>query len=129
MFASPSQEFVYVRTYSRWIEELKRREKWSETVERYIKFIEDERGTKIPSKVIKKIRKAVLDLGVMPSMRALWAAGEAASRDNTCMYNCSFLAADSISSFSECLYILMCGTGVGFSVERKYVDKLPIVAQ
>lgn len=127
MFASPSQEFVYVRTYSRWIEAEKRRETWDETVERYITFIESERGDKIPSKVIKKIRKAVLDLDTMPSMRALWAAGEAASRDNTCMYNCSFLATDSISSFSECLYILMCGTGVGFSVEKKYVSKLPEV--
>lgn len=129
MFASPSQEFVYVRTYSRWIEELKRRETWAETVERYIKFIEDERGGKIPSKVIKKIRQNILSLDVMPSMRALWAAGEAASRDNTCMYNCSFLGVDSISSFSECLYILMCGTGVGFSVEEKYTSKLPIVPQ
>jgi len=127
MFNNPSQDFVYVRTYSRWIEELKRRETWTETVDRYIKFIENERGGKIPSKVIKKIRQNILSLDVMPSMRALWAAGEAASRDNTCMYNCSFLGVDSISSFSECLYILMCGTGVGFSVESKYTDKLPIV--
>lgn len=128
MFKSPSQEFVYTRTYSRWIEEENRRETWSETIDRYIRFIEDERGEKIPVKVIKKIRQKILSLDVMPSMRALWAAGEAAKRDNTCMYNCSFLAADSISSFAECLYILMCGTGVGFSVEKKYVDKLPVVA-
>jgi ribonucleoside-diphosphate reductase alpha chain len=127
MFNSPSQEFVFIRTYSRWIEELVRRETWTETVERYIEFIEDERGDKIPSKVIKKIREQVLSLNVMPSMRALWAAGEAASKDNTCMYNCSFLAVDSVTSFSECLYILMCGTGVGFSVEKQYVDKLPMV--
>ena len=128
MFASPSQEFVYIRTYSRWIEELKRRETWGETVDRYINFIENERGGKIPSKVIKKIRQNILSLDVMPSMRALWAAGEAATRDNICMYNCSFLAADSITGFAECLYILMCGTGVGFSVEQKYVDKLPVIA-
>ena len=129
MFASPSQEFVYIRTYSRWVEELQRRETWTETVDRYISFIEDERGEKIPTKVIKKIREKITNLEVMPSMRALWSAGEAARRDNTCMYNCSFLAADSIASFSECLYILMCGTGVGFSVERKYVNKLPVVAE
>lgn len=128
MFKIPSQEFVYVRTYSRWIEELSRRESWDETVERYITFIEKERGEKIPKKVIKKMRQAILGLDVMPSMRALWAAGEAASRDNTCMYNCSFLAVDSVSSFPECLYILMCGTGVGFSVEQKYISKLPTVA-
>jgi len=128
MFASPSQEFVYTRTYARWIEKESRRETWAETVERYINFIEEERGGSIPSKVMKKIQKNILDLKVMPSMRALWAAGEAARRDNTCMYNCSFLAADSISSFAECLYILMCGTGVGFSVEQKYISKLPIIA-
>jgi len=127
MFANPSQEFVYVRTYSRWIEELKRRETWAETVDRYLEFIEKERGGLVPSKVMRKIRQKILSLDVMPSMRALWAAGDAASRDNTCMYNCSFLAADSISSFAECLYILMCGTGVGFSVEKKYTDKLPTV--
>jgi ribonucleoside-diphosphate reductase alpha chain len=127
VYKNPSQEFVYVRTYSRWVEELSRRETWPETVDRYINFIDKERGGKIPSKVLRKIKASIINLNVMPSMRALWAAGEAASRDNTCMYNCSFLTVDSISSFSECLYILMCGTGVGFSVEKKYVDKLPLV--
>lgn len=127
MFKNPSQEFVYVRTYSRWVEEKQRRETWAETVDRYIEFIEEERGDKIPSKVIRKIKEYMLSLDVMPSMRALWTAGEAAKRDNTCMYNCAFQAVDSIHAFSECLYILMCGTGYGFSVEEKYISKLPVV--
>lgn len=127
VFKHPSQEFVYLRTYSRWLEEEQRREMWSETVDRFINFIEEERGEKIPSKVIKKMRQYILNLDVMPSMRAMWAAGPAAKKDNTCMYNCAFQAVDSIRSFSECLYILMCGTGYGFSVESKNVEKLPVV--
>lgn len=120
-------EFVYVRTYSRWSDDLTRRETWNETVDRYVDFLVQERGTKIPEKVIKKIKSYILSLDVMPSMRALWAAGSAAKQSNVTMYNCSFLNVDSVESFSECLYILCCGTGVGFSVEKKYIDKLPIV--
>lgn len=127
MFANPSQEFVYVRSYARWVDELKKREAWVETVDRYIEFIEKERGDLVPSKVLRKIREYLLKLEVMPSMRAVWTAGDAARRDNTCMYNCAFQAVDSIHAFSECLYILMCGTGYGFSVEKKYVNKLPTI--
>ena len=127
MFKNPSQEFVYIRTYSRWIDDLNRRENWGETVDRYMNFIKEERGDKIPKKVLRKMREYIYNLNTMPSMRALWAAGEAARRDNTCMYNCAFAAVDSINAFSECLYILMCGTGYGFSVEEKYISKLPIV--
>lgn len=126
-FPNAAAEFVYVRTYSRWIEEEQRREFWPETVERFIDFIEEERGDKIPSKVLRKIKEYMLNLEVMPSMRTVWAAGEAAKMDNTCMYNCSFQVIDTPRAFSECLYILMCGTGYGFSVESKYVNKLPTV--
>jgi ribonucleotide reductase class II len=129
VFRDPSQEFVYKRTYARWLDNQKRRENWEETVERYVEFIETERGGSIPSKVIKKTKQYMLKLEVMPSMRMAWTAGEAAKRDNTCIYNCAFSAVDSIQAFSECLFILMCGTGFGFSVENKYINKLPKVKQ
>lgn len=124
-FKNAAAEFVYTRTYSRWIDSLGRRETWPETVQRFVTFLKEERGDKIPSKVLRKIQEAILNMEVMPSMRALWAAGEAAKKDNTTMYNCSFIAVDSIKSFSECLHILCCGAGVGFSVEAKHVSKLP----
>ena len=126
-FLNAGAEFVYVRTYSRWIEELSRRETWDETVNRFVNFLVEERGNLIPPKVIKKIKEGILSFEVMPSMRALWAAGAAAKQDNTTLYNCSFIPVDSVESFSECLYILCCGTGVGFSVEKKNVEKLPEV--
>mgnify|MGYP001596330677 CR=1 FL=1 len=127
MFKNPASEFVYVRTYSRWIEELKRRETWPETVDRYLNFIQEERGELIPLKVLKKIKSYMLSFDVMPSMRALWAAGQAARKDNTTMYNCSYSRIDSYESFSESLYILMCGTGDGYSVRKKHVQDLPLI--
>jgi len=129
-FNNNFQEFVYIRSYSRWIEDLNRREKWPETIDRYINFLKEERGDKIPSKVLKKIKHYMLNLEVMPSMRLVWAAGEAARLDNTCGYNCSFAAVDGLEAFNEAMYILMCGTGYGFSVQNKFVvqsDKLPKV--
>lgn len=127
MFRNDAAEFVYIRTYSRWIEELKRRENWEETVDRYINFIKEERGDKIPPKVIRKIREKILNFEVMPSMRALWAAGKAAKADNTTMYNCSYISVNHPDVFAEALYILMCGTGLGFSVENKYIEQLPVI--
>lgn len=126
-FNNTASEFVYIRTYSKWIEEQNRRETWPETVNRFVNFLKEERGDKIPAKVIRKIQEKILSFEVMPSMRALWSAGSAARFDNTCMYNCSFSVVESTESFAEALYILMCGTGYGFSVEKKYVDKLPVV--
>jgi ribonucleoside-triphosphate reductase len=123
MFKNPASEFVYLRTYSRWIDSLSRREIWPETVDRFMKFITEERGDKIPDKVLRKIKEKILNFEVMPSMRTMWGAGDAAKADNTCMYNCSFLNIDSIESFSEAFYILMCGTGLGFSVEQSVIDK------
>lgn len=127
MFRNLSSEFVYVRTYSRWLESIKRRENWIDTVDRYIDFIVKVHGDKIPPKVIRKIKHYLLEFSVMPSMRFLWAAGAPAEQDNTTIYNCSFAAVDYADVFAEALYILMCGTGFGFSVENKYVSKLPEV--
>jgi ribonucleoside-triphosphate reductase len=126
MFKNEISEFIYKRTYSRWLEEENRREDWPETIERFISFIISERP-KIPEKTIHKIRKYMLEFAVMPSMRFLWAAGPAAKADNTCIYNCSFAKINSVEAFAECLYVLMCGTGFGFSVEKEEVSKLPQV--
>lgn len=127
MFKSDASEFIYMRTYSRWIEELSRREIWPETVERFLKFIVEERGDKIPKKVLTKIRARLLAFEVMCSMRALWAAGDAARADNTTMYNCSFQKVTNVVAFAESLYILMCGTGYGFRVLPLDVSQLPKV--
>lgn len=127
MFKNSAAEFVYYRTYARWIDALGRRETWEETVDRVVDFLKQERGDKVPAKVFKKIKQGMLDFDIMPSMRLVWAAGDAAKQDNTTLYNCSFIPVDSIDAFAECLHILCCGTGVGFSVEQKHVDKLPVI--
>lgn len=116
-----------MRTYSRWLPDSGRRETWDETVDRYVNFITKHLGDKIPDKVLRKIKEGVLSFNVMPSMRFLWAAGAPAEQDSTTIYNCSFAAIDKIESFAEALYILMCGTGFGFSVERQYINQLPEV--
>jgi len=95
-------------------EQKKRREEWPETIDRFISFLKLERGDLIPEKTYRKIEKYLLEFAVMPSMRFLWGAGEAARRDNTVIYNCSFAKMNCIEAFSECLHILMCGTGFGF---------------
>ncbi len=126
-FSNDAAEFVYMRTYSRWIDEENRRETWSETTDRYVNFIRKHMGDRVPLKTYEKIHSSILGFEVMPSMRSLWAAGPAAEKDNTCMYNCSFQVIDDPIAFSEALYILMCGTGYGFSVESKHIEKLPVV--
>lgn len=128
-FKNRAAEFIYTRTYSRWIEEEQRREIWPETVERYIDFIGKHTGDRVPQKVFRKSKEAILSMNVMPSMRAMWSAGAAAEFDNTALYNCSFQTIDCIDAFGECLYILMCGAGYGFSVEQKYIQKLPEIPQ
>jgi len=128
MFKNEVSEFIYKRTYSRWLEKEARREDWPETIERFIGFIITERPD-IPEKTINKIRKYMVDFSVMPSMRFLWAAGPAAKKDNTCIYNCSFTKINSVDAFAECLYILMCGTGFGFSVEEEEVNKLSSIPE
>ena len=128
MFKNEVAEFIYKRTYSRWLEEEGRREDWPETIERFISFLISKRPD-IPDKTISKIRKYMTEFAVMPSMRFLWAAGPAADFDNTCIYNCAFGKINAVEAFAECLYILMCGTGYGFSVEQEEVEKLPEVPE
>jgi len=124
MFKNEVAEFIYKRTYSRWLSHENRREDWPETIERLITFLISKRPD-IPDKTVSKIRKYMTEFSVMPSMRFLWAAGPAAQFDNTCIYNCAFAKINCVEAFSECLYILMCGTGFGFSVEKEEVEKLP----
>jgi ribonucleoside-triphosphate reductase len=121
------QQFIHKSRYARWIKEEGRRETWEETVQRYVDFW-TERG-QIDSKVAKKLYNAIYNLEVMPSMRCLMTAGVALDKDNVAGFNCSYLAIDSPRSFDELMYVLMCGTGVGFSVERNFITKLPVVAE
>jgi len=121
------QTFIATSRYARWIEEENRRETWAETVGRFIDNIV--RPADIDTKTINEIEEAILNLEVMPSMRALMTAGQAADRDNTCVYNCSYLPVDHPRAFDEAMFILLCGTGVGFSVERQAIQKLPQVPQ
>ena len=116
------QTFIALSRYARWLPNEGRRENWGETVNRYITNIVPD-GT--PEHA--DLYDAILSLEVMPSMRAMMTAGTAANRDNTCMYNCSYLPVDDPKSFDEAMFILLCGTGVGFSVERQYISKLPEV--
>jgi len=126
-FRNELSEFVFYRTYSRWIPSKKRRETWEETVTRYIKNTVLPLQTKLSKKIRHEIEKQILEMGVMPSMRAMWSAGYAMSYNNVASYNCSYLPIKDLFSFSELLYILMCGTGVGFSVENEYISQLPEV--
>jgi len=127
------QQFIHLSRYSRWLEEEGRRENWEETVDRYISFFKEhlERtlGYKMGPTVKSEIRDSILGLEVMPSMRCLMTAGEALKKDSVAGYNCSYLAINRVRAFDEVLYALMCGTGVGFSVERDYVKKLPTIAE
>ena len=97
MFPNECSEFIYIRTYSRWLDDEKRREAWPETVERYVRFIKKHQP-EIPAKTVRKIRKYVTSFEVMPSMRMLWAAGPAAEKDNATVYNCSYANIDSVDS-------------------------------
>ena len=125
------QSFIHMSRYSRWKPEEGRRETWSETVQRLIDFFADHMdrniGVKFENSTWDRLENAILNTSVMPSMRALMTAGEALRRENIAGYNCSYVPIDSPRSFDEVLYILMNGTGVGFSVERQYVDKLPTI--
>ena len=118
------QQYIALSRYARWIPELNRRETWEETVDRYMVNVVSD---KVSKPTYNDIRTNILNLNVMPSMRALMTAGPAMTRDNTCAYNCAYLVIDDPKAFDECMFILLCGTGVGFSVERQYVSKLPDV--
>lgn len=121
-------DFIYKSRYARWIEDEKRRENWDETVNRYLEFISDHLRTNhnfiIDPSLTDRLYKAIYNFDIMPSMRAMMSAGKALERDNTAGYNCSYLPIDDPKSFDEAMYILLCGTGVGFSVERQYIQKL-----
>ena len=125
------QEFIHLSRYSRWREDLGRRETWTETVERLMDFFKGhlkDNHKFDDEKIMKDLEQAILDLRVMPSMRAMMTAGPALARDHIAGYNCSFKAINKVTAFDEILYILMNGTGVGFSVERQYVNELPSIA-
>jgi len=119
------QSFIHTSRYARWLEDKGRRESWGETVHRYIenvvcpKLYDGQDDTK---DIINQLEEAILDLSVMPSMRAMMTAGPALERDNTAGYNCSYLPVDDPKSFDEAMFILLCGTGVGFIVERRFVQ-------
>ena len=125
------QSFIHMSRYSRWLEEEGRRETWTETVGRLIVYFKNQIDVNykgiIKDKEWKELEEAILSLQVMPSMRALMTAGGALDRENVAAYNCSYIPIDSPKAFDEVLYILMNGTGVGFSVERQYADKLPTI--
>ena len=123
------QAFIHTSRYARWIDEENRRETWAETVNRYMKNVVSPLTFASDLEAYEQIEEAILSLEIMPSMRALMTAGPALNRDNTAGYNCSYLPVDDPKSFDEAMFILLCGTGVGFSVERQYISKLPEVPE
>lgn len=126
------QQFIVTSKYCRWNEELQRRETWDECVDRYYDYLISRYSTALTGELkqdIEDAREATKNLEIFPSMRALMTAGPAADVDDTCMYNCSYVAVKDIHSFSEIMYILCCGTGVGFSCEQKYISMLPEVPE
>ena len=127
-FRNILSEFVYIRTYARWIEDERRRETWIETVDRYIDFMKENIGNKLSDSEYKEVREAILRQEIMPSMRLLQFAGKAARRTQICAYNCSYIAPSCLRDFSEVMYISMCGTGVGFSVESQNIQSLALVS-
>jgi ribonucleoside-diphosphate reductase alpha chain len=131
--ANPYENFIALSRYARWISEDNRRETWGETVDRYFSFMLghlEKNHNYIPNeKLVAELKEFVFERNVMPSMRSVMTSGAALERDNVAGYNCAFLPVDSPRSFDETMYILMCGTGVGFSVEYKYINKLPAVPE
>jgi len=130
---NPYENFIALSRYARWLSDENRRETWGETVDRYFAFMLDHLFTRYnyepATELIEELKDAVYNRNVMPSMRAVMTAGAALDRDHVAGYNCSFVPVDNPRSFDETMYILMCGTGVGFSVEYKYVNKLPAVPE
>lgn len=123
---TPFQQFIHKSRYARWLDTENRRETWPETVNRYVEFFAGRFPESYPK---EQVREAIQSLKVMPSMRTLMTAGPALDRDEMAGFNCSAIAVDDVRAFDEILYILMCGTGVGFSVERQYITQLPEVAE
>ena len=130
---NPYENFIALSRYARWMPEENRRETWGETVDRYFDFmlnsLDKQHGYTPDKKLVSELKEFVFNRNVMPSMRSVMTSGAALERDNVAGYNCAFLPVDSPRSFDETMYILMCGTGVGFSVEYKYINKLPAVPE
>ncbi|CAB4185592.1 RTPR, ribonucleoside-triphosphate reductase, adenosylcobalamin-dependent [uncultured Caudovirales phage] len=130
---NPYENFIALSRYARWLETENRRETWAETVDRYFDFmvsqLKESHDYTPDAKTLTELRDAVFNRNVMPSMRSVMTAGPALERENVSGYNCAFLPCDNPRSFDEAMYILMCGTGVGFSVEYKYINKLPALPE
>jgi ribonucleoside-diphosphate reductase alpha chain len=130
---NPYENFIALSRYAKWVESESRRETWGETVDRYFNFMTNHlkiNHNYVPDeKLVKELKEFVFERNVMPSMRSVMTSGAALERDNVAGYNCAFLPVDSPRSFDETMYVLMCGTGVGFSVEYKYINKLPSVPE
>ena len=124
-FRNALGEFVYYRSYSKWIAEENRRETWIETVDRYVSFMKENLGDKLKEDEYKEVRETILKQEAMPSMRLMQFAGKAARATNVCAYNCSYVAPTCFQDFAEIMYISMCGTGCGWSVESDNIEKLP----
>jgi ribonucleoside-diphosphate reductase alpha chain len=122
---NPLGEFVYLRTYAKWIPSEGRRETWIETVDRYMAFMKENIHDTLSEKEYAELRTAILKQEVMPSMRLMQFSGDAARRSNVCAYNCSYIAPSKLQDFAEIMYISMCGTGVGFAVESQNIQALP----
>jgi len=124
---TPYQQYIHVSRYSRYRDDLGRRETWSETVDRLVDYWANR--VDLDDSTVTELRDAILNLKVMPSMRSMMTAGKALDRDHVAGYNCAFVAIDDPRAFDEIMYVLLCGTGMGFSVERQYITKLPEVAE
>lgn len=126
-FKNSLGEFVFYRSYARWIEAESRRETWIETIGRYMDFMKENLKDKLTDKEYEEVRQAILKQETMPSMRLLQFSGKAARTTNVCAYNCSFIAPSQIEDFAEIMYVSMCGTGAGYSVESQNIQQLPII--
>lgn len=124
-FVGPYEEFIFYRTYSKWQDSLGRRETWIETTDRFMEYMKENLGKRFSEKDFEEVREGILRQEVCPSMRLLWSAGEACRKSNVWAYNCSFIAPSSWQDLGEVMYILMCGAGLGFSVESETVQKFP----
>lgn len=128
MKMQPSQQFVYMRTYARWIPEENRRElSWQESANRYLNYMKGKYGDKVPATIWKKAEKQLHNLGTVGSMRATWTAGDALDTNHISAYNCAYLAYTDLRAVAEHLFVLMHGTGVGFSTEKEYIEQMPVV--
>ena len=124
-FVSSYEEFIFYRTYSKWQDTLGRRETWVETIDRFMAYMKENLGDKMSSKDFSETKEAILKQEICPSMRLLWSAGEACDKTNVWAYNCSYVAPSAWQDLGEIMYILMCGAGLGFSVESETVQKFP----